>query len=157
MANNLNLCQFIGRLGKDPEIKTMQNGKQVANFSIACGKSWKDANGKKQEKTEWINISAFGKLAEIIGQYVKKGDQIYIAGEMQTRKWQDQQGNDRYTTEIIANQMEMLGGRRDDGGYQPQPNQNRGSNQGPNQPQGQNKPAPGVEPDFDFDDEIPFS
>ena len=103
MANDLNQCNFIGRLGRDPEMRTMPNGDQVANFSIACG--WKS---KQKEGTEWINIVAFGKLAEIIGQYLNKGSKIYISGGMRTRKWQDQSGADRYSVEIVAKDMIML-------------------------------------------------
>ena len=106
MANDLNNCSFIGRLGKDPEMRTMPNGDQVANFSIACG--WKT---KTKEGTEWINIVAFGKLAEIIGQYLKKGSRIYVSGGMRTRKWQDQSGADRYSVEIVAKDMIMLDGK----------------------------------------------
>ena len=103
MANDLNNCSFIGRLGKDPEIRYIPDGSAVANFSIACG--WKT---KTKEGTEWINIVAFGKLAEIIGQYLNKGSKIYISGGMRTRKWQDNSGADRYRTEIVAKDMIML-------------------------------------------------
>lgn len=138
MANDLNLCQFIGRLGKDPELRYLPDGKAVASLSIACGSSWKDKNsGEKQEKTEWIRISAFGKLAEIIGEYLKKGSQVYIAGRMQTREW-EKDGVKRYTTEVVADQMQMLGGKpRDD-----------------DAPRDKLKePTPGA---GDFDDDIPF-
>ena len=112
MSNDLNRCEFIGRLGQDPEIRYMPNGDAVANISIACGESWKDKNtGEKQERTEWVRVSAFKKLAEIIGEYLHKGSQVYISGKMRTRKWQDKDGNDRYTTEIIADQMQMLDSR----------------------------------------------
>jgi single-strand DNA-binding protein len=114
MANDLNLCHFIGRLGRDPEIKYTPDGKAVANLSIACGQKWKDKNtGEKQEKTEWVKLVAFGKLAEIIGQYCKKGGQIYAAGRLQTRKWQDKDGHDRYTTEVVLDTMQLLGSKRD--------------------------------------------
>jgi len=111
MSNDLNLCQFIGRAGKDPEVRYLPNGDAVCNFSIAVGSSWKDKSGEKKEATEWVNVSAFGKLAEIVGEYVKKGKQVYIAGRMSTRKWQDKEGVDRYTTEIRADSMQLLGGR----------------------------------------------
>lgn len=101
--NNLNQCQFIGNLGKDPEAKSLPSGDPVSNFSIACG--WKSGD---KEGTEWINIVVFGKLAGICNQYLRKGSKIYVSGKMRTRKWQDQNGNDRYTTEIIAHNMEML-------------------------------------------------
>ena len=110
---SLNQCNFIGNLGKDPEIRYMTNGDPIANFSIACSETWKDKQGEKQEKTEWVRISAFGKLAGIIGEYLKKGSQVYISGKMQTRKWQNKEGQDQYTTEIVANEMKMLGGKPD--------------------------------------------
>ncbi len=115
MSNDLNLCLFIGRLGKEPEIKYLPDGKPVANFSIACGQTWKDKQGEKQEKTEWVRVVAFGKLAEIIGNYLHKGSQVHISGRMQTREW-EKDGVKRYSTEVVADQMQMLGGRpnRDD-------------------------------------------
>lgn len=106
MANDLNRCEFIGRLGRDPESRFSENGTQIVNFSLAVGRKYKD-----KEQTEWINISAFGNLADICSQYLTKGSQIYIAGRLQTRKWQDKDGQDRYSTEIIADQMQMLGGK----------------------------------------------
>ncbi len=106
MANDLNRCEFIGRLGKPPEIRYSANGDAIANFSIACG--WKS---KEKESTEWIRITAFGKLAGICGDYLQKGSQVYIAGRMTTRKWQNKDGVDQYTTEVVADQMQMLGGR----------------------------------------------
>jgi len=114
MANDLNRCDFIGRLGRDPEIRYTPNGVAVANFSIAVGEKWKDKNtGEQNEKTEWIKCSSFGKLAEIIAEFLEKGKQVYISGKMQTRQWDDKEGNKRYTTEIVVNQMQMLGGRGD--------------------------------------------
>jgi single-strand DNA-binding protein len=106
MANDLNLCQFIGRLGRDPEKRFMASGDAVVNFSIAVG--WK---GKDKEGTEWIRVNAYGKLAEICAEYLAKGSQVYIAGRMTTRKWQDKDGQDRYSTEINADRMQMLGGK----------------------------------------------
>ncbi len=111
MSKDLNQCNFIGRLGKDPEIKYTAGGSAIANFNLACGDDYKDKQGQKVEQTNWIRVVAFGKLAEIIAEWVKKGSQIYISGKQVTRKWQDQSGNDRYTTEIVANEMLMLGGR----------------------------------------------
>lgn len=180
--NDLNLCQFIGRMGNPAEVKYMPNGKAVANFSIACNKSWKDQQGKKQERVEWVRCTAYGKLAEIIGEYTGKGSQIYVSGSMATRKWQDQQGQDRYTTEIIVDQMQMLGGREgggsnqggfqgqqgNSGGYRQSNNQNSGAagNQhgggqrgsgGQTAGNGGQQRPPMTEPDFDFDDNsIPF-
>lgn len=114
MANDLNLCQFIGRLGRDPEIRFSPDGKAMATLSLACGQSWKSKDtGEKQEKTEWVRIVSFGKLAETIGEYMRKGSQMYISGRIQTRKYQDKDGADKYVTEIVANEMQMLGGRRD--------------------------------------------
>ena len=108
MSNDLNLCQFIGRLGRDPETRYMANGDPVCNFSIAVG--WKS---KDKEGTEWVRISAFGKLAEICGQYLKKGSKVYVQGRMQTRKWADKDGVEKYTTEVMADRMQMLGPKPD--------------------------------------------
>ena len=113
MANDLNRCSFIGRLGRDPEVKYMPSGSAVVNFSIAVGQSWKDKEtGQKKEKTEWVRISAFGKLAEICGEYLSKGKQIFISGRMETRKW-EKDGVPQYSTEIIANDVQFLGSRGD--------------------------------------------
>jgi single-strand DNA-binding protein len=112
MARGLNKVILVGNLGKDPEIRYMPNGNAVANLTLATTESWKDKQtGDQQEKTEWHRIVMFRRLAEIAGEYLKKGSQIYIEGKLQTRKWQDNSGNDRYTTEIVANEMQMLGGR----------------------------------------------
>lgn len=108
----LNRCDFIGRLGRDPEIRHTNGGKQVASFSLACSEKF---GGK--ESTEWVNAIAWEKLAEICGNYLQKGSLVYISGRMQTRKWQDQNGNDRYTTEIVVREMKMLD-KRSDGGQQ---------------------------------------
>ena len=118
MANDLNKHMCIGRLGKDPEIRAMASGEQVVNFSVACSESWKDKTGKKQEKTTWVNYVAFGKLAEIIGKYVTKGSRVFLAGKLQTRKWQDQSGQDKYTTEIVASELQMLDSRSSEAGHQ---------------------------------------
>ena len=183
-TRGVNKVILVGNLGNDPEVRYMPNGNAVANLSLATSESWKDQQGQVQERTEWHRLSMYRRLAEIAGEYLKKGSQIYVEGKLQTRKWQDQQGQDRYTTEIIVDQMQMLGGRDggqggQGGGYQQRPqggqqgggygggNQNYGGgNQGggyqqpPQQqrPQGgqnQQKP-PMAEPDFDFDDDIPF-
>lgn len=111
MSNDLNNCQFIGRLGRDPEVKYMASGEAVANFTLAVGSQWKNKAGEKQESTEWVNVTAYAKLGEICGEYLRKGSQVYIGGKMKTRKWQDKEGKDRYTTEIIAGDMQMLGGK----------------------------------------------
>ena len=116
---DLNKVMLIGRAGKDPEMRYLPSGVAVANFSIATSDKFKDkATGEPKEATEWHRISAFDKLAEIIGEYVKKGGQVYIEGKLTTRKWQDKDGQDRYTTEIRAERMQLLGGKRDDAGEQ---------------------------------------
>jgi single-strand DNA-binding protein len=107
----VNKCVFIGNVGKNPEVRYATSGSAVCNFSIAVNESWKDKEGNKQEKVEWINVVLFGKLAEIAGEYLTKGREVYIGGKMQTRKWEDKDGNTRYTTEIVGNEMQMLGGR----------------------------------------------
>jgi single-strand DNA-binding protein len=112
MANDLNQFTFTGRLGKDPESRALPSGESVCNFSVAVGSSWKDkASGAKQERTEWVGCAVFGKLAEICTQYLRKGSQIAAVGELRTRKWQDKDGKDRWTTEVILNQMTMMGGK----------------------------------------------
>ena len=112
MSKDLNKWIGIGRLGKPPEIKYMPSGSAVANFSLACSDDYKDKQtGQKVEQTNWINVVAFGKLAEIIGEYCNKGSQVYVEGKQVTRKWQDKEGKDRYTTEIVANEMQLLGSK----------------------------------------------
>jgi single-strand DNA-binding protein len=113
MSNGLNKVQIIGNLGRDPEIRYTNSGSAIANVAVATTFVWKDKDGRKQDKTEWHRIVIFGKLAEIAGQYLKKGSQAYFEGRLQTSKWQDKEGHDRYTTEIVANEMQMLGGRGD--------------------------------------------
>lgn len=106
----LNKVILIGRLGKDPEVRYMPNGEAVCNFSVATSESWKDSNGQKQERTEWHNITMYCKLAEIAGQYLKKGSQVYLEGKIQSRKYTDKNGAERTAYDIIANEMKMLGG-----------------------------------------------
>ena len=142
MANDLNQCNFIGRLGNDIDTRYMPNGDAVANFSIACG--WKS---KDKEGAEWVRIVAFGKLAEICSKYLAKGSRIYISGKMRTRKWQDQSGNDRYTTEIVANDMQMLDNKQD----APQSGNYQQSNDAP-----QSAP-PQLNAGAEFEDDIPFN
>lgn len=166
MANDLNQCNFIGRLGVDPEIRYLPQGGAVANFSIAC--NWKS---KDKEGSEWIKIVAYERLAEICGEYLRKGSKVFISGKQRTRKWQDQQGVERYTTEIIANEMQMLDGKQEgqQAAQQPQqqPQQQRQQpQQGFNQPrqappqgyQGQmpQQPYNQQPPPIDFDDQMPF-
>ncbi|MFT5671338.1 MAG: single-strand DNA-binding protein, partial [Glaciecola sp.] len=119
-SRGVNKVIIVGNLGNDPEIRYMPNGNAVANLSIATSESWKDQQGAQQERTEWHKVTMYRRLAEIAGEYLKKGSQIFIEGKLQTRKWQDQQGNDRYTTEIIADNMQMMGGGGQGGGQNAQ-------------------------------------
>ena len=145
MAKDLNSCNFIGRLGKDPEVKVLGNGNTVANFSIACSDDYKDKSGEPVQQTNWINITAYGKLGEICGQYLTKGSQVYVSGKQVTRKWQDQSGADRYSTDINISDMQMLGSKGDSSNEQ-----QSSPSQAPQQPQA--KPQ-----NFDdFDDDLPF-
>ena len=117
MARGINKVILIGNLGADPETRAMPSGTQVANLRIATSESWRDKqSGEQQERTEWHRVALFGRLAEIAAEYLKKGSQVYIEGSLRTRKWQDKQGNDRYSTEIIGNELQMLGGRGGGGG-----------------------------------------
>ena len=123
-SRGVNKVILVGNLGQDPDVRFTPNGKAVANITIATSESWKDQQGQMQEKTEWHRVVMFGKLAEIAGEYLKKGSQVYVEGKLQTRKWQDQSGQDRYTTEIVAQEMQMLDSRNmasDGGGYQSAP------------------------------------
>lgn len=111
-SRGVNKVILVGNLGKDPEVRYMPNGNAVANLTLATSESWKDKNtGQQQEKTEWHRVVMFRKLAEIAGEYLKKGSQVYLEGKLQTRKWQDSEGKDRYTTEVIADEMQMLGSK----------------------------------------------
>ncbi len=112
MARGINKAIVVGNLGRDPEVRYSANGTAITNVTVATSDVWKDKQtGENQERTEWHRIVFFGRLAEVAGEYLKKGSQIYVEGRLQTRKWQDQSGQDRYTTEIVANEMQMLGGR----------------------------------------------
>ena len=143
-TKGVNKVILVGNLGNDPEVRYMPNGNAVANLSLATSESWKDPQGQMQERTEWHRLTMYRRLAEIAGEYLKKGSQIYVEGKLRTRKWQDQSGQDRYTTEIIVDQMQMLGGRGGEGGggnagggYQrPQNNQQGGYQQQGGQSQG---------------------
>ncbi|HEX19897.1 MAG TPA: single-stranded DNA-binding protein [Acidiferrobacteraceae bacterium] len=151
MARGVNKVILVGNLGRDPEIRYSANGQAIANVNIATSESWKDKNtGEKQEKTEWHRIVFFGRLAEIVGEYLKKGSQIYVEGRLQTRKWQDKEGKDRYTTEIVANEMQMLGSRGGSGAPSDNFNQDTGST---GEPATSSTSAGGGD---DFDDDIPF-
>ena len=142
----LNKVILIGRLGRDPEVRYMPNGEAVCNFSVATSESWKDQSGQRQEKTEWHNITMYRKLAEIAGQYLRKGSQVYLEGRIQSRKYQGKDGIERTAYDIIVNEMKMLGGGNDSG---------QQSNQTPSQPRRQAPAAPAA-PAEDIDDDIPF-
>ena len=120
MARGVNKVIIVGNLGADPDSKSMPSGNMVANFSVATSESWNDRDtGERQEKTEWHRVVFFGRLAEIADQYLRKGSQVYVEGKLQTRKWQDENGNDRWTTEIKGNQLEMLSGGMNSDSVQP--------------------------------------
>lgn len=159
---SLNKVTLIGNLGQDPEVKYMPSGGAVTNISIATTESWTDkSSGQKQEKTEWHRVSMFNRLAEIAGEYLKKGSQVYIEGSLRTRKWQDQSGQDRYTTEIVAREMKMLGSRAGGSSDFNAPSQSQGQPQQQQQQSGGGQPqqsASNAPPqNFDnFDDDIPF-
>ena len=163
-ARGVNKVVLIGSLGNDPEVKYLPSGGAVANISIATSESWRDkATGEQKEKTEWHRIAIFGKLAEIAGEYLRKGSQVYIEGQLQTRKWQDQSGQDRYTTEVVVQgfngAMQMLGGKSDNqGGSKPQQTQQQRAPQQQQRAPQQTQAQPQYnEPPMDFDDDIPFA
>ena len=110
---SVNKVILIGNLGRDPESRFMQDGTQVCNISLAMSEKWTDKSGSKQEKTEWVNVVFYKKLAEIVTEYLRKGSQVYVEGRLETRKWTDKNGIERYTTQVIANEMRMLGGKKD--------------------------------------------
>ncbi len=150
-SRGVNKVILVGNLGQDPEVRYMPSGGAVANFTLATSESWRDKQtGEMKEQTEWHRVVLFGKLAEVAGEYLRKGSQVYIEGQLRTRKWTDQSGQDKYTTEVVVNvggTMQMLGGRQ--GG-----NQFSGGAQ--SRPQQQAPAAPSNEPPMDFDDDIPF-
>jgi len=149
MSRGVNKVILVGHLGKDPEVKYLPSGSAVANVTIATSESWKDKqSGDKQERTEWHNVVFFGKLAEIVGEYLKKGAQAYVEGSLRTRKWQDKEGKDRYTTEIVASDMQMLGSKQGGGG-----GASYNSQEDSSPSRGSAAPAGGP---ADFDDDIPF-
>ncbi len=174
-SRGINKVILVGNLGNDPEIRYMPNGGAVANITIATSESWRDkATGEQREKTEWHRVVLFGKLAEVAGEYLRKGSQVYVEGQLQTRKWQDQSGQDRYSTEVVVQGfngvMQMLGGRAQGGapamGGQQQQQGGWGQPQQPaqqqyNAPQQQQQAPQQLqqqynEPPMDFDDDIPF-
>ena len=149
MAKGINKVILVGNLGNDPEVKYTPSGGAVTNFSLATTESWKDkTTGEKVEKTEWHRVVFFNRLAEIAGEYLKKGSQVYIEGSLKTRKWQDQSGQDKYTTEIVGSEMQMLGSKGDSSGQAPQQQRPQG-----NAPQQQ---APQQQADNFETDDIPF-
>ena len=153
MARGINKVILIGTLGADPEIRYAASGGAIANVRLATAESWRDKeSGEQQERTEWHRVVFFGRTAEVVEQYLRKGSQIYVEGRLQTRKWQDRDGNDKYTTEIVANEMQMLGGRGGGGG-------GGGATAGAAAGAGSDSaPSRGAaEPPMgDFDDDIPF-
>ncbi|MCG8488482.1 MAG: single-stranded DNA-binding protein [Candidatus Thiodiazotropha sp.] len=151
MARGINKVILIGNLGKDPETRYMPSGGAVTNVTLATSESWKDKNtGEQQERTEWHRVVFFNRLGEIAGEYLKKGSKVYVEGSLRTRKWQGQDGQDRYTTEIVASEMQMLDSRGGSASFDaPQ-------SQGMSRPQSAPASAPSSMPDNDFDDDIPF-
>lgn len=165
-SRGINKVIILGTLGQDPEVKYMPSGGAVCNLSLATSEQWNDkATGEKKEQTEWHRVVIFGKLAEVAGEYLRKGSQVYIEGKLRTRKWTDQSGVEKYTTEIVLQPMngvmQMIGGKSsDNGNQQSQQWQQSGSNQQsgwgkPQQPSNTSK-QPANEPPMDFDDDIPF-
>lgn len=165
-SRGINKVILVGNLGQDPEIRYLPNGGAVTNISIATSETWKDKQtGEAKEKTEWHRVVIFGKLAEIAGEYLKKGSQVYIEGQLQTRKWQDQSGQDRYSTEVVVNiggTLQILGSRNaptDDGQSQNWGQSNNNKSTAPaaaSRPAQPQQPAMSNEPPMDFDDDIPF-
>lgn len=147
----LNKVTLIGRLGRDPETRYMPNGEAVCNFSVATSESWNDRNGQRQERTEWHNITMYRRLAEIAGQYLKKGSQVYLEGKIQIRKYTDKNGVERTAYDIIVNEMKMLGGGGNDGQQAQQ-----AQNGTPPAPPTRQAPAAPAAPVDDVDDDIPF-
>ena len=145
---SLNKAILIGRLGRDPEVRYMPNGEAVCNFSIATSETWKDQHGQKQERTEWHNITLYRRMAEVAGQYLKKGSQVYIEGRIQSRKYTDKNGIERTAYEIIGSEMKMLGGGNDSG--------QQNAQHTPPAPPSRQAPAAPAQPVDDIDDDIPF-
>lgn len=173
---SLNKVILIGRLGRDPEVRYMPNGEAVCNFSVATSETWNDRNGQRVERTEWHNITMYRKLAEIAGQYLKKGGLVYLEGRIQSRKYQGKDGIERTAYDIVANEMKMLGGRNEKSGGAPYEEGYGQSQEGYQRPAQQNRqpapdapshpqeapaaprrqPVPGAAPVEDIDDDIPF-
>lgn len=154
-SRGVNKVILVGNLGKDPEVRYTPDGRGIANLTVATSETWKDkSSGQQQEKTEWHRVVIFGKLAEIAGEYLRKGSQVYLEGKLQTRKWQDKDGADRYSTEVVIDgftgSMQMLGSRQGGG----EASFGGGQQQQKQRPQQQAPAAPAM--DDDFDDDIPF-
>src|SRR5580700_1319557 len=160
MARGVNKVILIGNLGADPETRAMPSGTTVANLRIATSESWRDKqSGEQQERTEWHRVALFGRLAEVAGEYLRKGSQVYIEGSLRTRKWQDKQGNDRYSTEIVGNDLQMLGGRGGGAGGAPGAGAEGGARAGGgsgSQPALAEESAGSASRSEEFDDDIPF-
>jgi single-strand DNA-binding protein len=156
MARGINKVILIGNLGADPETRAMPSGTTVANLRIATSESWRDKQtGEQQERTEWHRVALFGRLAEIAGEYLRKGSQVYIEGSLRTRKWQDKQGNERYSTEIVGNELQMLGGRGGAGAGTAGAGAPVGAAAGPSFAE-ESGGSSGASRGEDFDDDIPF-
>jgi single-strand DNA-binding protein len=160
MARGINKVILVGTLGKDPEVRYSQAGAALTSISVATNESWKDKNGEKQERTEWHRVKFFGRLAEIAGEYLKKGSQVYIEGSLRTEKYTDKAGVEKYSTDIIANEMQMLGGRpdgaaRSEGGPERAPRASGGGGYGDQGERAARPAAPPMDNDF-ADDDIPF-
>ena len=157
MARGINKVIIVGNVGGDPETRAMPSGSSVTNLTVATNESWKDKQtGEQKERTEWHRVAMFNRLAEIAAEYLRKGSQVYIEGKLRTRKWQDKSGNDRYTTEIIADEMQMLGGRGGAGGGSGGGNFGGEAPSGGGQQGGGGGNAPPQQGPDDFDDDIPF-
>lgn len=153
MARGINKVILVGNLGQDPETRYMPSGGAVTNFTLATNESWKDKqSGEQKERTEWHRVAMFNRLAEVAAEYLRKGSQVYVEGKLRTRKWQDRDGNDRYTTEVIADEMQMLGGRG--GSFDSGGGGSGGASGGSSQ--GSSGGPPNPPPADDFDDDIPF-
>lgn len=155
-SRGVNKVILVGNLGQDPEVRYLPNGGAVANITLATSESWRDkATGEQKERTEWHRVVLFGKLAEVAGEYLRKGSQVYIEGQLRTRKWTDQSGVEKYTTEVLVNVggvMQMLGGKQGSNEQSPSPRNNSGQRSQPAQQQSQHS-----EPPMDFSDDIPFA
>lgn len=155
-SRGVNKVILVGNLGQDPEVRYLPNGGAVANITLATSESWRDkATGEQKEQTEWHRVVLFGKLAEVAGEYLRKGSQVYIEGQLRTRKWKDQSGVEKYTTEVLVNVggvMQMLGGKQGGNEQSPAPRNNSQQRSQPAQQHAQHN-----EPPMDFDDDIPFA